>query len=53
MSDEPETFVQADPPQDPATPVEPEIPFGEVEWSRRGGLPPGTEQRMRIIERKG
>jgi hypothetical protein len=53
VSDEQEQSVQADPPQDPAEPVEPEIPYGDVEPSRRGGLPPGTDQRMRIIERKG
>ena len=41
------------PAQPEPTPTEPEIPFGEVEWSRRGGLPPGTEQKVPDIETKG
>jgi hypothetical protein len=31
-------------PQDETDPSEPEIPEGEVEWSRRGGEPPGVEK---------
>jgi hypothetical protein len=42
LGDEQEQPVPAEQP----APPEPEIPFGEVEWSQKGGLPPGTEQKV-------
>jgi hypothetical protein len=29
------------------------MPIGEVEWSQRGGLPPGTATKVPDIEKKG